>query len=217
MKTEKVEGHPGESGEMRLLSEDSLNIRNGVQNASNNGGPDLVVNKARPLIQARYDRLSRVLHWLVAAGIFYTMIVGYSMHFVTNPAVFDMLSMLNMSVGLVVGALMPVRYFWRFYRPSVAEGEHLTHSHKATARLAHDMIYIIIFVVLISGLIMRKSGFAFFGIIEIPPLITQDPVNDFFFIVHRFSCIALGLMIIMHLAAVVKHHLGKYRVLNKML
>jgi len=166
----------------------------------------------------RYDRLSRVLHWAVAAGIIYTMLVGYGMHFVSDAAVHDVLSMLNMSVATVVAGLMVVRFIWRFFRPALSHGDKIPSTHKAAAHLAHEVFYIIIFCVLVSGFLMLKHGFAFFGLIEIPRLVHSDVVNDFFFTFHRASCIALGLMLALHIAAVVKHQwVDKYPILSRML
>ncbi len=36
---------------------------------------------------SRYDLLTRLLHWIVAAGIIYAMIVGYLLHFISNPVI----------------------------------------------------------------------------------------------------------------------------------
>lgn len=166
----------------------------------------------------RYDRLSRILHWAVALGIIYTMVMGYALHFISDAAVFGVLSTLNMSIATLVAGLMVVRYVWRFFRPSVSLGDHMPSRQKAAVHMAHDLFYLIIFVVLISGFLMVDHSVKLFFLVELPRLVTVDAVNAFFFTVHRASCIALALMLALHLLAVAKHQLvDKYPVLFRMI
>jgi len=165
----------------------------------------------------RYDRLSRHLHWSVAIGIIFTLAVGYAMHAVTNETVHHVLSTLNMSVATVVMVLMMVRFVWRFFRPEVTHGEHMPFVQRAVADFAHEVFYLIIFCVLISGFLMLKHSFVFFGFVEIPRLIHEEAVNDFFFGMHRVSCIALVAMLLLHVAAVFKHQkIDKHPILTRM-
>jgi len=166
----------------------------------------------------RYDRLSRVLHWAVAIGIIYTMVVGYALHFISDPALYGVLSTLNMSIATAIMVMMIVRYVWRFFRPSVSLGDHVTQSQKAAVHLAHDLFYLIIFIVLISGFLMVDHSFKLFFLIEFPRLVAVGAVNDFFFTVHRASCIALAMMLALHLGAVAKHQLvDRYPILLRMI
>jgi cytochrome b561 len=165
----------------------------------------------------RYDRLSRILHWSVAVGIIYTLIVGYAMHLVEDEALHHVLSTLNMSVATVLMALMSVRFVWRFFRPPVSHGHHLRSMQQTVAEFAHEVFYLIIFCVLISGFLMLKHSFAFFGFVEFPRLVHENAVNDFFFDVHRVGCIALVAMLVLHVVAVIKHQtIDKYPILARM-
>lgn len=165
----------------------------------------------------RYDRLSRILHWSVAVGIIYTLIVGYAMHLVEDEALHHVLATLNMSVATVLMALMSVRFVWRFFRPPVSPVYHLRSMQNTVAEFAHEVFYLIIFCVLISGFLMLKHSFAFFGFVEFPRLVHEDAVNDFFFDVHRAGCIALAAMLVLHVVAVIKHQaIDKYPILARM-
>ena len=165
----------------------------------------------------RYDRLSRILHWSVAAGIIYTLIVGYAMHLVQDEALHHVLATLNMSVATVIMALMSVRFVWRFFRPPLSHGHHRRSMQQTVAEFAHEVFYLVIFCVLISGFLMLKHGFAFFGLVEIPRLVHENAVNDFFFDVHRAGCIALAAMLFLHVVAVIKHQaIDKVPILARM-
>ncbi|CAI2091934.1 Cytochrome b(N-terminal)/b6/petB [Serratia ficaria] len=170
------------------------------------------------LKMARYDAFSRMLHWVIAVGIIYATIVGYSLHFISHPTVFEFFSVLNMSLATVVTVLMAVRFIWRFFRPSVPYGGNIVGYKKGIVVLLHEIFYLIIFVVLISGFLMLEKGYDFFGIIHIPQPLGNPEVNAFFFLVHRYSCIALGGMLVLHVLAVIKHQFfEKNSILSRML
>lgn len=166
---------------------------------------------------SRYDLFSRSLHWVVAVGIIYAMIVGYSLHFISEPTVHHFFSELNMSLATVVTLLMIVRFIWRFFRHSVPYGGHITGYKKGLVIFLHEIFYLIIFVVLISGFLMLEKGYHLFWSIHIPQPIVNADINKFFFTVHRWSCIALGIMLFLHVMAVIKHHMEKKEILSRML
>lgn len=170
-----------------------------------------------PSYAPRYDKFSRILHWVLAIGIIYASIVGYSLHFVADPQVFKFFSELNMSLATLMTALMVIRFIWRFFRPSVPYGAQLQGHKKALVVLLHEIFYLIIFVVLISGFLMLEHDYSLFGLVQVPQPLNNLEVNRFFFTVHRYSCIALAGMILMHIGAVIKHQvLDKNPILSRM-
>lgn len=167
---------------------------------------------------ARYDLFSRLLHWGIAAVMIYVMIVGYSLHFMTDARIFAFFSVTNMSLALVLTPLMAARFIWRFFRPKVPYGDMLQGHHKGLVHLLHEIFYLLIFVVLLSGFLMLEHGFAVFGALDFPRPIANLDVNRFFFAVHRYACIALSAMIVLHVAAVIKHHcFARQAILRRML
>lgn len=61
---------------------------------------------------------------------------------------------------------------------------------KGLVHLLHEIFYLLIFVVLLSGFLMLEHGFAVFGAIDFPRPIANLDVNRFFFrraplFVHR--------------------------------
>ncbi|MEX5714982.1 cytochrome b [Serratia ureilytica] len=105
-----------------------------------------------------------------------------------------------------------------FFRPKVPYGDMLQGREKGLVHLLHEIFYLLIFVVLLSGFLMLEHGFAVFGAIDFPRPIANLEVNRFFFAVHRYSCIALSAMIVLHIAAVIKHHcFARRAILRRML
>lgn len=166
----------------------------------------------------RYDALTRRAHWIAAVIIIYTMIAGYSLHLMIGTNYFTFFSVLNMSLGTLVIPLMIVRYVWAFFRPVVPYPADLSQPKKNMAHMAHEIFYLIIFVMLISGVLMLPHGFPLFWLIDIPQPVLNPAVNAFFFDVHRVACIAVSVTLILHIAAVVKHHvIDKRNILSRML
>ena len=91
-------------------------------------------------------------------------------------------------------------------------------TQKSIAKLAHSVIYLVMFVVFVSGFLMLKHEYSFFWLFTIPNPVTSIEVNEFFFIVHRISCAILAISVALHAAAALKHHfVGKNDVLRSML
>lgn len=169
-------------------------------------------------IRTRYDLFSRLLHWVIAVAMIYVMIVGYSLHFMANERIFSFFSETNMSIALVLTPLMVLRFLWRYFRPAVPYGEMLKGHGKGLVHLLHEIFYLLIFVVLVSGFLMLEKGFQVFGVIDFPRPVANLEVNKFFFTLHRYACIALAGMILVHVAAVIKHHcFEKNAILRRML
>ncbi|MGL5006515.1 MAG: cytochrome b [Plesiomonas sp.] len=157
-----------------------------------------------------YDRVSRVLHWIMAFVIIYATIAGYAMHLVmhSHPRIFSFLSIMNMSLATVGTVLFVFRWIWSFFRVSPSlKVENIPKNQINIAKMVHSIIYFTMFVVFSSGFLMLKESYSLFWLVEVPNLISSEPINDFFFIVHRVACMFLAIMVLLHIAAVIKHHL----------
>lgn len=113
---------------------------------------------------------------------------------------------------------MLFRYIWKFFRAEVPYPADLSNANKNMAHLMHELFYLAIFVMLISGFLMLTHDYALFWMIHIPQPIDNPEVNAFFFIVHRIAIIAVITMLVLHIVAVVKHQLiNKRNILGRMI
>lgn len=166
----------------------------------------------------RYDIFSRVLHWIVAGVIIYAMCMGYLLHVLEGTRWFDFFSELNMSLATVATPIMIVRFIWRFFRPSTPYPLTIPRRKKQLVVFLHEIFYLIIFSVLISGFLMLEKDYHLFGLLHISRPVTTSEINQFFFQVHRFSCIALGIMLLAHVGAVINYRRkGQHAILRRML
>ncbi|WP_100751782.1 cytochrome b [Vibrio salilacus] len=165
-----------------------------------------------------YDALSKWLHWIMAVIIIYTIIAGYGMLFVMDmPQLFHVLSTLNMSFATIAAVLLVIRWLWSFFRQSPELPNTISSTQKSIAKLAHSVIYLVMFVVFVSGFLMLEHDYLFFWLFTIPTPISNAEVNGFFFMVHRIGCATLTTLVALHVTAALKHHLvSKNNVLKSM-
>lgn len=152
----------------------------------------------------QYDFFARLLHIVMAIIIFYTLIIGYSLHFL-SPNLANILSTLNVSVATIAIPLFLARYLWTFFRITPELPQSIPKLQRGFAKLWHSLMYQIIFLVFISGVLMLTKPIDFFWVVHIENIISTPQVNQFFFLLHRISCALLTIMLIIHIAAVVKH------------
>jgi len=159
-------------------------------------------------MRTHYDILTRALHWIMATVIIYATCAGYIMHLVidSSPRVFNFLSVLNMSLATVGAAIFIVRFIWSFLRPTVHSIKQNDSLQNKMAHLAHSLLYFMMFIVFTSGFLMLKTGYDLFWLIPVNNVISNPEINAFFFMVHRFSCAILALLVVVHASAALHHH-----------
>ena len=81
----------------------------------------------------------------------------------------------------------------------------------------HELFYLTIMVVLVSGFLMLQKDYNLFGLVPVSRPIAIAEVNAFSS-VHRYSCILLGVILLGHVAAVLKYTFsGQREILQRML
>lgn len=164
-----------------------------------------------------YDLFSRFLHWAMAIVIIYATIAGYVMHLVIDdyPAVFHVLSVINMSMATLITPLFFIRWGWKYMRnappaPQVA--------HHKIAKLVHSLLYFMMFLVFVSGFLMLKESYSWFWLYQINNPVSSADINQFFFTLHRYSCVVLAGLVILHVSAALHHHWIKgNKILHRMI
>ncbi|MCG7497409.1 cytochrome b/b6 domain-containing protein [Vibrio sp. Of7-15] len=167
-----------------------------------------------------YDKLTRLLHWIMAVIIIYATLAGYIMHLVieSHPHLFDFLSVLNMSLATVGFFLFFIRIIWKFNRPDIHKPTPESTIQKVASKIVHVFLYAFMAIVFISGFLMLKNDYMLFWLISIPNPISDPEINDMFFIVHRVSCAGLTLLVLLHACAALHHHyVRKNNVLYRMI
>ncbi|MHC9060909.1 cytochrome b/b6 domain-containing protein [Pantoea sp. y20] len=91
------------------------------------------------------------------------------------------------------------------FKPSIPSPEYIPPRKRQLIAFLYEILYLTVMVVLISGFLMLKQGYCLFGLIEVPQPVLSVEINAFFFIVHRFGCVLLGMIVVDHIGAVINY------------
>ncbi len=191
----------------------------------------------------RYTKTAKVLHWLIAIGIFGMFALGWYMSDLLKDApkqiAYDLFDWgiytwqlseavsprtlyfnLHKSIGITLFALIILRVLWRLtHQPPVLLSSYQEIERKL-ANGAHHLLYLLMVALPLSGLIMAvssKYGVKWFGLEFIKGL-DNTPMRELFKEVHEIIGLIILLVIIVHILGALKHKLiDKDETLNRML
>jgi len=173
-----------------------------------------VSSKPQPV--SKYTITARVLHWLSALVILWAMISGLAAALLPlGPGIKSAITSLNVSLTTL---FIPVFVFRMVYAAFAPRPRQLADrpAVKSAARMAHGLLYILTLIVLLSGVLMMTRDISLFGVISLPNLLDFPALNAQFELVHKYSCRLLALLVLLHVAAVVRHHKAGRKVLSRM-
>lgn len=81
----------------------------------------------------------------------------------------------------------------------------------------HLLIHAIVALVLFTGVLMMDRDISVFDVLFIPQPLSSVSLIDLFFRIHVGACVALALLLALHIAAVVRHQIAGAKILNRML
>lgn len=161
---------------------------------------------------AGWGIISITLHWLIAmivigmfiSGLYMTSLTYYDPWYHKAPA-------LHKSVGSVLFLLMLLRLSWRLGNPLPEALANHTQLEQVAARIAHILLYLLLFTVIISGyLIATAKGkpVDVFGLFQLPALLAPiEQQEDIAGTIHLVLAIILIALATLHALAALKHHL----------
>ncbi len=171
----------------------------------------------------RYGLISILVHWLVAIIIIGLFIVGYWMVGLTYYSEWYRIAPhWHKSIGILLAFMMLFRLAWRCFSPTPAAISTHKPWERIASHLTHILLYILIFLVLISGYLISTAdgrGIMVFNWFEIPSLgtfiINQESIAGN---IHRYAAYSLIGLAVLHAIAAIKHHvIDKDQTLKRML
>lgn len=178
----------------------------------------------------QYTKTAKILHWLIALGIFAMFALGWFMSDIPKEAakqsVFDIFDLgifhwtsaeevsprsfyfnVHKSFGVTIFALIIIRILWRLTHTPPA----LLASYKAIERKlangAHRLLYLLMLILPLSGVIMAvysKYGIKWFGIDFIKGL-DNNPMREIFKSAHEIIGLVMIAIIVIHILGALKH------------
>jgi cytochrome b561 len=163
-----------------------------------------------------YSRQRVLLHWLSAAIIVWTLVSGFYVASVEVAAhVARWIAFVNVSLTTV---FIPF-FVWRLFlfvsdvRPS---GVRVLSFVEKLALTAHTLIYLVVGVVLMTGVLMMDRPIDVFGVVEIVQPLSDPGLIALFFQAHIWACVVLAVLVLLHVGAVIVHEARGHRVLRRM-
>jgi cytochrome b561 len=170
----------------------------------------------------RYTGVAIALHWLIAAAILGTFLLGqYMTNLQLSPAKLKLYSY-HKWIGVTIFLLVLARLAWRVaHRPPPPPVSMPAWQHSA-AGIAHFFLYALTLAIPISGWLMSSaSGFqvVYLSVIPIPDLLAKNKdMAEQFKQLHEALNWLMVPVVALHVAAALKHHLfDRDDVLRRML
>ena len=173
----------------------------------------------------RYNTTSILLHWIL--GIALIAIFCFGIYMADLPFSPTRLKLFNWHkwAGVSILALSALRLVWRLTHPAPALPAKIENAMPAWQLLAHKGthlgLYALFFVVPLMGWAYSSAaGFpvVLFGQFPLPDLVGADKaLAETLKALHKASAFALALLVVLHVAAALKHHfIDRDGLLNRM-
>jgi cytochrome b561 len=172
--------------------------------------------------QTGYGAIARALHWWMAAIMI--GLIGLGLYMTGQPdgdpkwRLYD----LHKSFGAIVFLLALARVAWRHASPPPPLPTTLSTTDRRAAHAGHLLLYAAMFALPVTGYLDASLGgyhLNLFGLFEVPMLLAKDEaLFELIVLAHRWIGYALGLLVIAHVGAALKHHfVNRDGVLTRML
>ncbi len=159
---------------------------------------------------ARYTPVAISLHWLIALLIFAGWGLGFYMaDLPLSPAKLRYYSW-HKWMGVTTFILAVLRVGWLATHSAPRLPHAIPPWQTRTARVTHFVLYLLMFVIPLSGWLMSSAKgvpTVYFGVLPIPDLIGKDKaMGDVLVVVHQSLAFGLAALVSLHVAAAIKHH-----------
>ena len=166
-------------------------------------------------MNVRYTAPAVALHWLIALLIFVAFPLGVYMH--DLPLSPDKLKLYSYHkwIGISVLLLVGLRLVWRATHTPPPLPAGLPRWQRAASHAVHGLLYLLMMAVPMSGWLMSSAkGFqtVWFGVLPLPDLVEKSrELGSVLGEVHQALNYLLLALVILHLAAALKHHFMERR------
>jgi len=160
--------------------------------------------------RTRYTGVAIALHWLMAVAVIGMLGVGLWMTELKNSPFKIEIYTWHKWTGLTILMLAVIRVLWRVHRPPPPLPP-MPRWQELSADGSHYLLYGLLFGMPLTGWLMNSAaGFplTWFGLFKVPALISKSrDAFEFWGETHELLSKVLIGLILVHLAAALKHHL----------
>ena len=172
----------------------------------------------------RYTRTAMGLHWIMALLIFAGFGLGLTMvDMGFSPQKLKFYSW-HKWIGITIFTLVAIRLYWRLTHAAPALPASMPNWQQQVAHVSHVLMYVLFFAIPLSGWLFSSSKgiqTVYLGLIPLPDLLTKDMgeivlaatdpekpfvLSDLIRLFHKSLNYLLGALVLMHIAAALKHY-----------
>jgi len=156
---------------------------------------------------------AKLFHWVMAALILAQIALGLmAANWRLSPTKIE-LFFWHKSTGMLILALVALRLLWRLANPTPLLPPGMAAWERAAARLSHLLLYALMIALPVTGWIVNSASnvpFRIFWLIPLPAIVAPDePTADLVAWVHGGLAALLGLVLVAHIGAALRHHFVK--------
>lgn len=172
--------------------------------------------------ERRYGAVAQGFHWLIAALVMVMFGLGWYMSDLPlGQRKFD-LYQLHKSLGLTIFTLAALRLGWRLLNPAPPLPARLAPWERIAARTSHALLYTLLFVQPTIGYLQSNAAnfpIVVWNVVPVPAVLPPDEtLAETLAVVHGWVAIVIFLVVLVHVAAALRHHFWlKDDVLRRML
>lgn len=170
---------------------------------------------------SNYGSVARIIHWLMAFGIIFMLIIGYYMARFAEPPYKYWCYDLHKATGVVLLALGLIRVWWRLANisPSLPADTPLWQRFAAHTNIF--LLYLLLLIMPISGVLMSLLGgwpISVYGLFTIKPVAKLADLSGLFWQAHVWAGYTFVGCFCLHVLGALHHHfIRKDQVLRRML
>jgi len=158
----------------------------------------------------RYGPVAKTVHWLTFLLLLASFGIGLSMTGLPlSPRKLQVYSW-HKWVGVTVFLLTLVRLAWRLADPPPPLPDSLPRWHRTAARLSHAALYLVLFVMPVTGWTMSSAlglQTVYLGLVPLPDLVAPDrPLGETLRTAHGVLAVVLAALFAVHAGAGLQHH-----------
>jgi len=153
---------------------------------------------------------AQLLHWLMAAGIATSMVLGWVMVNLPPGAAQFQLYALHKSLGITLLALVFLRLLWRWINVTPPLPGTLPRHERWLARAGHRGLYALMLLMPLSGYVINSAAnfpLNVFGLFQIPNLTPEsEPLGELASWLHLAFFWGFVAVLTAHIGGALRHH-----------
>ncbi|QUM75589.1 cytochrome b/b6 domain-containing protein [Moritella sp. 24] len=166
----------------------------------------------------QFDTTAKYLHWVSALVILWASISGlYIAYFELESNIKSRILSFNVSITTLFIPLFCWRIYYRIKQGIPQAHPAMSALEVKLAHAGHTLLYVLVSLVLVSGVLMMDHDVNVFQLFIIPQLLQQPSNIHFFETLHLYTCRLLVALIVCHLGALIKHEMMGRRILKRMI